>query len=161
MADGLFPDLVPHHVGICVRDLEEAKAFWGELFGFELDFEVEIPPIRAKIAFIRRDGFRLELFQIEGSAPVPEGRLKPNTDLQVQGTKHLSFAVEDVQAAVETLHARGVRIVGIMRGHGTPMRTEDDPRLDAEGTRKPAMAVFFLDPSGTLVELVRRSDFAA
>jgi catechol 2,3-dioxygenase-like lactoylglutathione lyase family enzyme len=157
MATGLFPDLRPHHVGISVRDLDEAIAFWSELFGFEVDFRTEIKPIKANLAFLKRDGFRLELFQVEGSRDVPPERLKPNTDLQVQGTKHVCFSVEDVQAAAEALHARGVRIVGIMRGHGTPMAVEADPRLD--GVKKPAMALFFLDPSDTLVELIRRSDF--
>lgn len=157
MASGLFPDLRPHHVGISVRDLDEAIAFWSEIFGFEVDFRTEIKPIKAHIAFLKRDGFRLELFQIEGSRDVPAERLKPNTDLQVQGTKHVCFSVEDVQGAAEALHARGVRIVGIMRGHGTPMAVEADPRLD--GIKKPAMALFFLDPSDTLVELIRRSEF--
>ena len=55
------------------------------------------------------------------------------------------------------LRARGVRIVGIMRGKGVPMQAEDDPRLD--GTKQPAMALFFLDASDTLVEIIRRSDF--
>jgi len=159
MADGLFPDIRPHHVGLSVRDLDEAIGFWNEIFGFELDFKADIPGIKAKIAFIKRDGFRIELFQIDASAPVPPERLKPNTDLRTQGTKHICFSVEDVQATLETLHEREVRIVGIMRGHGTPMAVEEDPRLDAAGAKKPAMAFFFLDPSDTLVEIVRRSDF--
>lgn len=159
MAAGLFPDLKPHHTGFSVRDLGESIAFWRDLFGFELDFQTDIPPIRAKIAFLKRDGFRLELFETEGAFPVPADRLKPNTDLQTQGTKHLCFSVEDPQAVLEKLHAHGVEIVGIMRGHGTPMAVEDDPRLDAEGKKKPAMAFFFLDPSGCLVEILRRSDF--
>lgn len=154
-----LPDLAPHHVGICVRDIDEAIAFWGKHFGFELDFKDEIPPIKAKIAFIKRNGFRLELFQVEGSTSVPQARLRPNTDLLTQGTKHLGFAVDDTQATLEKLHDAGVKIVGIMRGHGTPMRAEDDPRLDAAGVKKPAMAFFFLDPSSTLVEILSRGAF--
>jgi hypothetical protein len=41
------------------------------------------------------------------------------------------------------------------------MRAEENPRLDAAPDRNPAMAMFFLDPSGTLVEIVKRSDFRA
>lgn len=159
MPAGLFPDLTPHHTGLSVRDLEASISFWRDLFGFELDFRTEIPPIKAKIAFLKRGGYRLELFEIEGSSSVPDDRLKPDTDLRTQGTKHLCFSVENPQEALEKLHAQGVEIVGIMRGHGTPMAMEDDPRLDAEGTKKPAMAFFFLDPSGCLVEILRRSDF--
>ena len=157
MADGLFPDLKPHHVGISVRDMDEAVRFWSEVFGFELDFKAELKGIRTTVAFLKRDGFRIELFEKHGAVPAHADRLKPNTDLLTHGTKHIAFSVEDVQAAAEKLHARGVRIVGIMRGKGVPMQAEDDPRLD--GTRQPAMALFFLDASDTLVEIIRRSDF--
>lgn len=157
MAAGLFPDLKVHHVGISVRDMDEAISFWSEVFGFELDFRAELKGIRTTIAFLKRDGFRIELFRKDGAAPAHADRLKPNTDLLTHGTKHIAFSVEDVQEAAEKLHARGVRIVGIMRGHGTPMQTEDDPRLD--GSKQPAMALFFLDASDTLVEIIRRSDF--
>lgn len=158
MADGLFPDLRPHHVGISVRDMDEAVRFWSEVFGSELDFKAELKPIKTVVAFLKRDGFRIELFRKEGAVPAHADRLKPNTDLLTHGTKHIAFSVEDVQAAAEKLHARGVRIVGVMRGKGTPMQAEDDPRLD--GTRAPAMALFFLDSSDTLVEIIRRSDFS-
>lgn len=158
MSEVPLGDLGVHHVGISVRNLEEAIAFWCEIFDFELDFQTEIPPIKAKIAFIKRGGFRIELFEIEGSDPVPDARLKPNTDLQTQGTKHICFCVDDVQAALEHLHEKDVQIVGIMREHGRPMAVEDDPRLS--GNKKPAMAFFFLDVSDTLVEILRRSDFS-
>jgi methylmalonyl-CoA/ethylmalonyl-CoA epimerase len=157
MADGLFPDLRPHHVGISVRDLDRAIGFWSDVFGFELDFKADLKGIRTTVAFLKRDGFRIELFQKDGAVPAHADRLKPNTDLLTHGTKHIAFSVEDVQAAAEMLHARGVRIVGIMRGKGVPMSQEDDPRLD--GTKAPAMALFFLDESDTLIEIIRRSDF--
>lgn len=157
MADGLFPDLKPHHVGISVADIEKAIAFWSEVFGFELDFRVELKGVNATIAFLKRDGFRIELFQKEGAVAAHADRLRPNTDLLTHGTKHIAFSVEDVQAAAEMLHARGVRIVGIMRGKGVPMSQEEDPRLD--GVKQPAMALFFLDDSDTLVEIIRRSEF--
>lgn len=157
MGAGLFPDLKPHHVGISVRDIEKAIAFWSEVFGFELDFKAELKGIKTTVAFLKRDGFRIELFQKEGAVPAHADRLRPNTDLLTHGTKHIAFSVEDVQAAAELLHQRGVRIVGIMRGKGIPMSQEDDPSLD--GTKQPAIALFFLDDSDTLVEIIRRGDF--
>jgi methylmalonyl-CoA/ethylmalonyl-CoA epimerase len=158
MAAGLFPDLRPHHVGLSVRDIDKAIAFWSEVFGFELDFRAELAPIKTVVAFLKRDGFRIELFQKAGAVPAPAERLKPNTDLLTHGTKHIAFSVDDVQAAAETLHARGVRIVGIMRGKGVPMQHEEDPRLD--GTKQPAMALFFLDDSDILVEIIGRAGFS-
>lgn len=158
MSKEAIKDLTAHHVGISVRNLDEAIAFWAEMFDFELDFRVDLPVINAEIAFIKRGGFRMELFQISGSAEVPQDRQTPNTDLRTQGTKHICFSVEDVQGALEYLHEADVRIVGIMRGHDTGMQVEDDPRLT--GDKKPAMAFFFLDASDILVEIVRTTDFS-
>ena len=158
MSDGLFPDLKWHHVGFSVNSIDTAIAFYGEVFGMELENQIEIPPIETKIAFLRRDNFRFELFEKAGSAPVPDHSHAPNTDLSVQGTKHPCFCVDDCQAALEKLHARAdVEIVGIIRKIGAPMVTEDDPSLT--GDREPAKAFFFRDPCGLLVEIVRQSDF--
>ena len=92
MSKELFPDLTVHHVAYSVRDLEEAVNFWTELFGFERDFDKQIPPIKAKLAFLKRDGFWLELFEVEDSKSPTKTQLKPNTDLAQQGTKHLCFS---------------------------------------------------------------------
>jgi len=161
MSKELFPDLTVHHVAYSVRDLEEAVNFWTELFGFERDFDKQIPPIKAKLAFLKRDGFWLELFEVEDSKSPTKTQLKPNTDLAQQGTKHLCFSVDDPQAVLETLFEKGVEIAGVMRGQEASMQVEDDPRLAFGDTRDPAIAFFFLDPSQCLVEILRRSDFTA
>jgi methylmalonyl-CoA/ethylmalonyl-CoA epimerase len=160
MSEGLFPHLLVHHACLSVRDLDESIAWWGEIFGFDLDFKFDVPPIGARGAFIKRQGFRIELFEILGSHPTPVERQTPNSDLRTQGCKHFCFSVENVQQAAEILHAKGVKLVGIVRGHGEPMIAEDDPQLDAKGAKSPAMAIFLVEPSGALVELVRRADFS-
>lgn len=158
MPDGLFPDLKWHHAGFSVRDIDMAIAFYGEVFGMALESRFDIAPIKTKIAFLRRDDFRFELFEKEGSAPPPRHAHAPNTDLAVQGIKHPCFSVQDCQAALEALHARqDVEIVGIVREVGAPMVTEDDPRIT--GSKMPAKAFFFRDPCGLLVEILRANDF--
>jgi methylmalonyl-CoA/ethylmalonyl-CoA epimerase len=158
MADGLFPDLKWHHAGFSVNDIDLAIAFYGEVFGMELERRMEIAAIGTKIAFLRRDNFRFELFEKAGSAPIPDHAHAPNTDLTVQGIKHACFAVDDCQDALERLHARSdVEIVGIIREVGKPMVTEDNPRL--KPGMEPAKAFFFRDPCGLLVEILRVSDF--
>ena len=123
-----------------------------------LERQFDIPAIQTKIAFLRRDDFRFELFEKAGSAPLPDHAHAPNTDLSVQGIKHPCFSVEDCQAALEALHARAdVEIVGIIREIGAPMVVEDDPRLTED--KAPARAFFFRDPCGLLVEILRASDF--
>jgi methylmalonyl-CoA/ethylmalonyl-CoA epimerase len=156
----LVADPQPHHFCVSTPDLEASLTWWRDVFGFELDFRFELPHIRCQGAFVRRGNFRIEFFGIDGSAPTPPERLRPDSDLRVQGGKHICFSVDDPQAALEALHARGVTIAGVRRPGG-PMREEANPRLDAEPGRVAAMAVFLLDPAGALVELVRRSDFPA
>jgi catechol 2,3-dioxygenase-like lactoylglutathione lyase family enzyme len=128
------------------------------MFGFEGEFAFDIPHIKARGAFLRRGPMRIELFEIAESKPTPDERRRPNTDLQTQGTKHICFAVSDVQASLEKLHAAGAAIVGVARGVGKPVVEEADPRLH-EG-RAAATAFFISDPWGALVEILGRGDFA-
>jgi catechol 2,3-dioxygenase-like lactoylglutathione lyase family enzyme len=160
VADGLFPDLRWHHAGFSVADIETAIAFYGEVFGLDLEFRKYIAPLDMHLAFLRRGDFRLEFFQKAGSAPEPEHRKRPNTDLAEQGTKHPCFSVGDCQAALETLHARlDCAIIGIIRRPGDPMTAEDDPVLTPGDPRAPAAAFFFRDPCDLIVEIVAARSF--
>lgn len=161
MAEGLFPDLKWHHAGFSVSDIEKAIVFYGEVFGMELEFRTHIAPIDTHLCFLRRDDFRFEIFQKAGSSPVPAHRLRPNSDLAEQGTKHPCFSVGDCQRALEILHGRDdVEIVGIVRRPGEPMAVEADPCLAPGDTRAPAAAFFFRDPCDLIVEIVQASSFA-
>jgi len=160
VSDGLFPDLKWHHAGFSVADIETAIAFYGEVFGMELEFRKYIEPIDTHLAFLRRDGFRFEFFQKAGSTPVPEHRKAPNTDLGEQGTKHPCFSVGDCQAALELMHAReDVEVIGIIRRPGDPMVREQDPTLGPGDPRPPAAAFFFRDPCDLIVEIVAATSF--
>ena len=159
MTAPLLAHAVPHHFCVSVGDREASIAWWRDLFGFECEFTFEIGHIGAKGAFLRKGAMRIEIFEIAGSAETPSGRRMPNTDLQTQGTKHFCFAVDDVQAALDAVHAAGVQIAGVMRDRKDGMHREDDPRLSPG--RKPASAFFINDPWGTLVEILARADFAA
>ncbi|EAQ14980.1 catechol 2,3-dioxygenase-like lactoylglutathione lyase family enzyme [Maritimibacter alkaliphilus HTCC2654] len=160
MSDGAFPDLRFHHVGFSVADIETAISFYGEVFGMEVEERRYLEPIDTHLAFLRRDDFRFEFFQKGGSRPVPEHRLKPNTDLGEQGTKHPCFSVEDPQIALELLHARpDCEIVGLMRELGKPMLHEADPVLTEGDPRPRAVAFFFRDPNDLIVEILRAANF--
>ncbi|GAB4356703.1 MAG: hypothetical protein Kow0026_16590 [Oricola sp.] len=162
MSEGLFSDLRWHHAGFSVADIEKAIAFYGEVFGMELEFRTYIGPIDTHLAFLRRGDFRFEFFQKAGSAPVPEHRKAPNTDLAVQGTKHPCLSVGDCQAALERLHARDdVEVIGIVRRPGDPMLREENPALAPGDPRPPAVAFFFRDPCDLIVEIVAAASFPA
>jgi catechol 2,3-dioxygenase-like lactoylglutathione lyase family enzyme len=160
MDEGLFADLAFHHVGFSVGDIEKAIAFYGEVFGLNLEFRKYIAPIDTHLAFLRRGDFRFEIFQKAGSRPVPDHRRAPNADLAEQGTKHPCFSVGDCQHALELLAARpDVEIVGIVRRPGDPMVHEADPRLSPGDARPPAAAFFFRDPCDLIVEIVAKGSF--
>ena len=132
--------LIPHHVGISVPDIEAAIAWYGNMLGFVVDQRVHIPQIPAHVVFLKRDSFRIELFEVEGAAPLPEDRRYPNRDLKTHGTKHLAFAVSDVAATLAELRSKGADIAFEVNINGKP-------------------AAFIRDIAGNLIEFVRASDF--
>jgi catechol 2,3-dioxygenase-like lactoylglutathione lyase family enzyme len=110
------------HVSVVVRDLEAAVAFFVEL-GMELEGRAPIEGrsvdrlnaldgIRVDIAMMRTpDGSgRLELTKFHSPAVIsaePENA-PPNT----LGLRSVMFAVDDIDAAVAGLRARGAELVG-------------------------------------------------
>ncbi|RIH81473.1 methylmalonyl-CoA epimerase [Meiothermus luteus] len=133
-------ELRPHHLGLSVPNLEESIAWYGRALGFALEKTLYLEAIPARVAFLRRGEFRLELFEVPGANPLPEERKTPHADLKTHGTKHLAFAVEDVEAAVKELEGRGVEVVMRARIEGGPM-------------------AFIRDNAGNLLELVQVSSF--
>ncbi|MEV4618788.1 VOC family protein [Asanoa sp. NPDC049573] len=110
------------HVSVVVNDLEAAKAFFVDL-GMEVEGEAPIEGpsvdrlngldgIRVDIAMVRTpDGLgRLELTKFHSPAvvsPQPENAL-PNT----LGLRSVMFTVDDIDATVAGLRARGAELVG-------------------------------------------------
>ncbi|MBQ2382408.1 MAG: VOC family protein [Oscillospiraceae bacterium] len=91
-----------HHVAIICSDYAKAKAFYIDKLGFELIREVYRPEIGDYLRMLKQGDTTLELF------------IKPDypervTDPEAKGLRHLAFHVEDVDAAVAWLHARGIQ----------------------------------------------------
>lgn len=111
-----------HHVSIVVEDLEAAKAFFVEL-GMELEGEAPIEGrwvdringldgVRVDIAMMRDpEGHgRLELTKFHSPAAIsPEPRNALGNTL---GLRSIMFNVDDMDAAVAGLRARGAELVG-------------------------------------------------
>ena len=109
------------HVGIVVDDLAAATAFFVEL-GLELqgagaveggwvDRVVGLEGVRAEIAMLETpDGHgRVELAKFHApSGPAGDRQAPANTP----GIRHLTFAVDDIDATVAGLRARGAELVG-------------------------------------------------
>ena len=126
----------PLHVGVSVTNMEEALEWYRKNLDFELEKDDYIPPLHARICFIRNGDFQLELFQYDEPKPIPADRLVPNTDLQTVGTKHVAFEVPDMKELKEKFVANGVDIA-----HEVMM----------EGNN----VMFVRDNSGVLIEFIQ------
>jgi catechol 2,3-dioxygenase-like lactoylglutathione lyase family enzyme len=136
------------HVGIVVNDLAAATAFFLEL-GLELQGEasvggawvdrvVGLDGVQADIAMMETpDGqARLELTKFQAPAGQDgDGQAPPNAP----GIRHLTFAVEDIEAVVAGLRAHGAELVGEIE------RYQDIYRL-----------CYVRGPEGIIVELAER-----
>jgi catechol 2,3-dioxygenase-like lactoylglutathione lyase family enzyme len=136
------------HVGIVVDDLAAATAFFVEL-GLKLQGEapveggwvdrvVGLEGVRAEIAMVETpDGHgRLELTKFH--APTSRGGER-HAPANTPGIRHVSFAVDDIDAVVARLRARGAELVGEVE------RYEDRYRL-----------CYVRGPEGIIVELAER-----
>ncbi len=126
------------HVGISVKNMEEALDWYKRNLDFELVKDDYVPPLEARICFIRNGDFEIELFQYDDPKPIPEDRLTPNSDLQTVGTKHVAFEVPDMKALKEKFLANGVDIA-----HEVMM----------EGNN----VMFVRDCSGVLIEFIQNN----
>ena len=136
------------HVGIVVEDLTDAAAFFVEL-GLELQGEapvegdwvdriVGLEGVRAQIVMLQTpDGHgRLELTKFHAPSTDGECRRAP---ANASGIRHVAFAVDDIDAVLARLRARGAELVGELG------RYEDSYRL-----------CYVRGPEGIIVELAER-----
>ena len=136
------------HVGIVVDDLAAATEFFAELGlvpqgegtveGGWVDRIVGLDGVRAELAMMETpDGnARLELVKFHSpSHQGDNGHAPANTP----GIRHIAFVVEDIDAVVAGLRARGAELVGELQ------RYEDIYRL-----------CYVRGPEGIIVELAER-----
>lgn len=119
------------HVGIVVDDLAAATEFFVEL-GLEVQGTGEVEDERVD-RIVGLDGVRSELVMLgtQGgprllelvkfhSPPIPDG--DPQAPSHAPGIRHLAFVVDDVDAAVAGLRARGTELVGELVSYGNSYR---------------------------------------
>ncbi len=136
------------HVGIVVDDLAAAIEFFVQL-GLELDGEasaegdlvdriVGLEGVRTDFAFVQTpDGHgRLELIKFHSPPGQGDERHAP---ANAPGIRHLTFAVDDIEAVVADLQARGIELVGEL------VRYEDSYWL-----------CYVRGPEGIIVELAEK-----
>ena len=123
------------HIGIAVKDLDAALAFYRDALGLEVETPEEVPSQHVRAHFIRVGESSLELLE----ATAPESAIARYVDKRGPGIHHITLRVDDLATVLAGLKAKGVRLV------------DESPRPGAEGA-----LVAFVHPSathGVLVEL--------
>ncbi len=125
-----------HHVGIVVKDLEEALRDYAEALGVAPSPVHEVPKQGVRVAFFPVGESRLELVQPTD----PESGVSRFLEKRGEGIHHICLEVDDIRAALAALKAKGARLI------------DEEPRRGAEGL------VAFVHPAsmhGVLLELVQ------
>src|SRR4051794_25332367 len=81
-------DVSPHHFCLSVPDLEASIAWYREMLGFSVEIRHTMPAQDCRGAFLRRGGARIELFEVDGAAPMADSRREVDEDLKTHGAKH-------------------------------------------------------------------------
>jgi len=123
------------HVGIAVRDIDEALRFYRDTLGLEVEAPEEVASQRVRAHFLPVGESALELLE----ATAPDSAIAKYVEKRGPGLHHVALRVDDIRAALADLKARGIRLI------------DEQPR---EGAHHSLVA--FLHPAsthGVLVEL--------
>lgn len=123
------------HVGIAVSDLQASLAFFKEVLDLHVEASEEIASQRVRATFLNAGQSTFEMLEAT-AADSPIARF---VEKRGAGLHHVALRVDDIEATLAHLRARGIRLI------------DEKPRPGAEGA-----LVAFIHPSaahGVLVEL--------
>jgi methylmalonyl-CoA epimerase len=127
-----------NHIGIAVKNLEEAKKVFSEALGLPCIDEKTLPERGVRIAFLSSGNTTIELLEGIG----PESTVSKFVEQRGPGIHHLCFEVDGIERVMKELADDGVRLV------------DEKPRAGAEG--KPVAFVHPKSTLGVLVELIEK-----
>jgi len=123
------------HIGIAVKDLSAALAFYRDALGLEVEAPEEVTSQQVRAQFVPVGDSKLELLE----ATAPQSAIARYLDKRGPGLHHITLRVDDIGAALGHLRSRGVRLI------------DEHPRPGAEDS-----TIAFIHPSsahGVLIEL--------
>ena len=124
------------HIGVAVDDLEKARAFFKENFALPVSDRESFGELL--FSFIPIEGTDIELLQ----STTLDGQIAKFIKKKGQGIHHMAFEVDDIQAELDALKGKGVKVIN------------EKPYLNAHED-----LVAFLHPKSTfgiLVELIQK-----
>lgn len=128
------------HLGIAVNSVDEGQRFWTDVLGLPFEGSETVAEQKVTTAFFPVGESEVELLE----STAPDGPIAKYIEKKGTGIQHVAFRVADIDAALEELKAKGVKLI------------DQTPRLGAGGAR-----IAFLHPKatgGVLVELCQRDD---
>ncbi|HPL98866.1 MAG TPA: methylmalonyl-CoA epimerase [Bacillota bacterium] len=126
------------HIGIAVSNLDEAVKLYRDVLGLELHGTEVVPEQKVRVAFLPVGDTEVELLESTSA----EGPIAKFIEAKGQGIQHIAFRVDDIEAALEEMKAKGMRLI------------DEKPRYGAGGAK-----IAFLHPKstgGVLIELCER-----
>ena len=125
------------HIGIAVESLAESSKLY-ELLGIKSTGTEEVADQKVKVAFFPVGDSEVELLESTAS----DGPIARYIEKNGEGMQHIALRVDDLDAALAELKAKGVRLI------------DEKPRYGAGGAR-----IAFVHPKSTggiLLELSER-----
>ena len=116
------------HIGIAVKDLEKAIAYYENVLGLHCYAIEEVEDQRVKTAFFKVGQTKIELLESTDE----NGPIGKFIEKKGEGIHHLAFAVQDIDNALDEVEQKGVRLI------------DSHPRQGAEG-----LQIAFLHPKST------------
>ncbi len=126
------------HLGIAVNSIEEGKTFWSDVLGLAFEGTEIVEAQKVTTAFFPVSESEVELLE----STSPDGPVAKYIEKRGQGIQHVAFRVKDIEAALDELKEKGIKLI------------DEKPRNGAGGAR-----IAFLHPKatgGVLVELCER-----
>ena len=126
------------HIGIAVKSIDEALKLWEEVLGIKCTGREEVEEQKVVTAFLPLGDTEIELLEPTS----PESPVSKFIEKRGEGIHHLALRVENIEAALEELNGKGIRLI------------DEEPRCGAGGAK-----IAFIHPKaagGVLLELSER-----
>lgn len=96
------------HLGIAVRDPRERLAFWADVLGMPLERVEAVPSEGVRTWFVEMGGAHVELLEaLDESSPIAKA-----LDKRGEGVHHVCLRVDDIEAVLARLVAKGLEPIG-------------------------------------------------
>ncbi len=96
-----------NHIAIVVENIENALEFWQGQLGLILDHIEDVPSQASKVAFLPVGEGEVELVEPTD----PESGLAKYLEKRGEGMHHLCFQVDDIEAMLDLLKEKGVKLI--------------------------------------------------